>query len=147
MNTHSIKLIISSLAQDRQAWIFCCHKTVYNFDISENHNLPGKKQPIKIGIVIVTYTWFLQPENKVLRLAADLSLFNVMFSRWLCVKSYLNSQLKSSMQVARKWNYHRHYQNITWHNCQWALLWSTLFFYLVKAWKMVRIWWTWLHFE
>ena len=47
-------------------------------------------------------TRFLQPENKVLILAVDLPLFNVMLSRQLCMKYYFNRQLKSSMQAAKK---------------------------------------------
>ena len=103
MNTHSIKLIIGSLfiaTRQRRINLLWSPDGI-EFDYLRVSQAAEQKATNQ-NCHCHGYTRFLQLENKVLILAVDLPLFNVMFSRQLCVKGYLNRQLKSSMQVAKK---------------------------------------------
>ena len=89
MDTHSIKLI---------NWLFSTRERRINllwspddieFDYLRESQSAGQKTTNQ-NCHCHGYTRFLQPEDKVLILAVDLSLFRVMFSRQLCVKGLIS---------------------------------------------------------
>ena len=89
MDTHSIKLI---------NWLFSTRQRRINllwspdgieFGYLRESQSAGQKTTNQ-NCHCHGYTRFLQPENNVLILTVDLPLFNVMFSRQLCVKGLIS---------------------------------------------------------
>ena len=88
MDTHSIKLIIGSFAQDRKINLLWSPDGIQFHCLRESQS--AEQKTTNRNCYCHGYTRLLQPENKVLILTVDLPLFNVMFSRQLFVKGYLN---------------------------------------------------------
>ena len=80
MDTHSIKLIIGSLAQEQARINLLWSPDGIELDYHRESQSAGQTTTNQ-NCHCHGYTRFLQPENKVLVLAVDIPLFNVMFNR------------------------------------------------------------------
>ena len=68
------------------------------FDYLRESQSAGRKTTNQISIVIVGHDFY---SLKVLMLAVDLPLLNVMFSRQLCLKGYLNRIIYASRKEVK----------------------------------------------